>query len=552
MKQIKDPIYGYIKIPCELMRDVVDTAEFQRLRRIVQTSYAPLYPSATHNRFVHSLGVYHLGCIAVESIKSSLSDEDQRRMSRWIDLFKLACLLHDVGHAPFSHTGEEFYLDNRKYGSIHARLASVIGKECLEDEFAENVKTKSAAKPHEIMSAIVGIRLLESSFAEGEVGVQEKEFFARAICGYKYNSRVGEDGFKNELITLLNSSIIDVDKLDYLIRDSYLIGYQTVSIDYRRLLEGVCVRRMPTGSSYKLEFPKKSVSVFENVVYAHDLERKWIQNHPIVKYEMFLLKEAMREVVEKLKEINVKLFCEEALGDAGVKINGELKIRYMSDDDLIFLMKNFGGKSAHMYMHRNEWSKGIWKSDAEFRALFGGEWSQEGLKKFKMEVSSLLKYLQIDEDGCINGRTLEVLQEGLRSYQSENCDAYAENTKNLTLHVKLCEVLKKFAEEHGNMPFEYVIVRGKGFKSGFEKEALGHIRIRLGIGSRPLKLKDVIPLLKVNGNELDELPFFHVFVPMGSYLTGQEASDVSRSNLATDFVKALQKYTSDELANEDC
>ena len=62
-KQFKDPIYGYVEIPRNYVSEIIDTAEFQRLRRIIQTSYSPLYPSAIHNRFVHSIGVYHLGHI---------------------------------------------------------------------------------------------------------------------------------------------------------------------------------------------------------------------------------------------------------------------------------------------------------------------------------------------------------------------------------------------------------------------------------------------------------------------------------------------------------
>ena len=54
-KIIKDPIYGYVEIPIEYVSDIIDTAVFQRLRRIVQTSYSPLYSSAVHNRFVHSI-----------------------------------------------------------------------------------------------------------------------------------------------------------------------------------------------------------------------------------------------------------------------------------------------------------------------------------------------------------------------------------------------------------------------------------------------------------------------------------------------------------------
>lgn len=72
MKRLKDPVYGYIELEDELCAQCVDTMEFQRLRRIVQTSYAPLYPTALHNRFVHSLGVYYLGCRAANALDRSV------------------------------------------------------------------------------------------------------------------------------------------------------------------------------------------------------------------------------------------------------------------------------------------------------------------------------------------------------------------------------------------------------------------------------------------------------------------------------------------------
>lgn len=60
MKQFKDPIYGYINVPKTIVKDIIDTAEFQRLRYIKQTSYLPVYSAALHNRFIRSLDAYHL------------------------------------------------------------------------------------------------------------------------------------------------------------------------------------------------------------------------------------------------------------------------------------------------------------------------------------------------------------------------------------------------------------------------------------------------------------------------------------------------------------
>lgn len=76
-KQFKDPIYGYIEIDSKLVSEVIDTPAFQRLKDIRQTSYTPLYPAAYHNRYIHSLGVYHLGRIAFGAIKSQFEDEDK-------------------------------------------------------------------------------------------------------------------------------------------------------------------------------------------------------------------------------------------------------------------------------------------------------------------------------------------------------------------------------------------------------------------------------------------------------------------------------------------
>ena len=111
-KKVKDPVYGYIPIEIEYIRTIIDTPIFQRLRRVLQTSSSPLYSSSLHNRFVHLLGVFHLGCIVANCIGESILNEDylsadtakEKIIKKLSHVFRLACLLHDVGHAPFSHT----------------------------------------------------------------------------------------------------------------------------------------------------------------------------------------------------------------------------------------------------------------------------------------------------------------------------------------------------------------------------------------------------------------------------------------------------------------
>lgn len=235
-KRIKDPIYGYIKIPVIYMTNIVDTAVFQRLRRVIQTSYSPLYSSAVHNRFVHSMGVFYLGELTVNQLIKEIEQKVDLpiNLEKIGELFKLACLLHDVGHAPFSHTGEEFYLgEDHDYTQLHNKLIETIGNE----NFSKDIPADSsfAAAPHEIMSAIIGILEFEMFFDS----VEQKEFFSRCITGYKYSEKTIENNIKNCFISMLNSKVIDVDKLDYLIRDAYITGFDTVNIDFERLLSSL-------------------------------------------------------------------------------------------------------------------------------------------------------------------------------------------------------------------------------------------------------------------------------------------------------------------------
>ena len=176
-KRFKDPIYGYISVSTEFM-EIVDTPEFQRLRRIIQTSYSPLYSSAMHNRFVHSLGVFQQ--LEKENQKGKFVDCEE--MTRDCSLFQLACLLHDVGHAPFSHTGEEFFLDEKGgYEDLHHSLSDLIEDELFRDNIPKN--KSDAAAPHELMSAIVALRNYGDRFNSSE----ERSFFARCITGYRYH-----------------------------------------------------------------------------------------------------------------------------------------------------------------------------------------------------------------------------------------------------------------------------------------------------------------------------------------------------------------------------
>ena len=267
MKQIKDPIYGYIDID-DFCLPLIDTAEFQRLRNIIQTGYQSLYPSALHNRFVHSIGVYHLGKKAFDNFKKNVIEKNFTEFSNidWENLrktFLLACLLHDVGHSPFSHTGEEYYKNSTNFQEELKKAFPT------NYNFHNDIKTNTG-KPHEAMSSIVGLELIKN---QAKTGIDE-ELFVRSIIGVTYQST--DKLIENTIIGMLNGSLIDVDKLDYLIRDSYVTGFNTMALDVDRLFAGYVVAEYTDASSAVKKvaaYKRGALSVIENVTFANDLER---------------------------------------------------------------------------------------------------------------------------------------------------------------------------------------------------------------------------------------------------------------------------------------
>lgn len=295
-----DSVHGYIKIPRLFVKYIIDTPEFQRLRNIDQTGMKILYPSAKHDRFSHSLGVFHLGNIAVDALLDNFKENDHWKIrsnnSRYVFwaknkvLFLIACLLHDIGHAPFSHSFERFYdfntiiitADNPipnhaghtifKTTSFIDNLAEQLSLETNNKESEGELTMLYKAAPHEKMSAylllskdmpwrerIQGVldSLCKESFPEpidyvaGEYDKpfpsidsseleEDLQFIARMIMGVKYSDYHPESQIRNCFIELLNGSI-DVDKLDYIVRDTKMSGINNISLDIERLLGSLTI-----------------------------------------------------------------------------------------------------------------------------------------------------------------------------------------------------------------------------------------------------------------------------------------------------------------------
>lgn len=535
-KQFKDPIYGYVKIPANYVNNIIDSAEFQRLRRIVQTSYSPLYSAAVHNRFIHSIGVYHLGTIAAKSVFADLEKVDSVEfdvdLKRIKEVFLLACLLHDVGHAPFSHTGEKYYLDeNGGYSELHNKLTSFVNTESFKNDIPEN--SKSAA-PHEIMSAIVALKCFDEYFQNDF----EKELFVRCITGYKYSENSLLKSIYNCIITLLNSKVIDVDRLDYLIRDAYFTGFETVNIDYARLLSSLTI--VIENNKASLGYNKNAISVIENVVYAHDAERKWIQTHPIVLYDMYIIQHVIDNLNKRISTSNdEKLFSLESLSLEGHTLNNSLEISLLCDDDIVHLLKkNKQDPLCMEYFSRKDRRHPLWKSESEYKAYISLRFGSDGIiqNNFNEALSETEKYMRKFSEGwIINDSVIAKIEQDLKNLDDAG-DQIDQSTKNAQRTqkekiLKVINALKSYANRNG-MDCDFVLLEASNFYSGFNKDDLSNIPIRFPkkTGKNIFCLSEVVSLL--GSSEIKNNRFFYLFYKEG-------ATPINREELCTEIYKAL-------------
>lgn len=518
MKQIKDPIYGYISIDDDYI-DLIDTPEYQRLRNVIQTSYQALYPSALHNRFTHSIGVYHLGKKAFTSFRNNVeSDFPDFFCGDWEKLqrtFLTACLLHDVGHSPFSHTGEGFYKDNFRE-EIHKILPE-------NTELYENMR-HGTGKPHEAMSAIVGIRLIR------QLGISEidEDIFARAIIGVKYeNEEDPEDRLiENIVIEMLNGSLIDVDKLDYLIRDGYVTGFNTMSLDVERLFSGYTIADYtdPSASTRKVPAYKRgALSVIENVTFSNDLERHWIQNHPSILYDAKLVDLAIAcydtFMKKKYRDILTEktVFTQEALSLNGY-IDKGVPLSLLSDEDIITYLKNGEDKSEDavllrkQYFGRNERLKPLWKSESEFSHLEREIMGSAIRRSFKAALKAISGYAFFINESEMN-KALEQKKLMEAAIQSDDLELKSAAETSLLAQeavIRIFQIFDQFSREQQlDFNFAFLFVEHH-YESNYSKLHNSDIYIEFST-KRVIPFRDALTVEAVQPSEDEKNGYYYIF-----------------------------------------
>jgi HD superfamily phosphohydrolase len=246
--EIKDPVHGYVYIT-ELEKEIIDSYPVQRLRRLRQLAGSEyVYPGANHTRFEHSVGVMYLaGRVAENPSISRLITEEEAKIVR------LAGLLHDVGHGPFSHVFEQL-LD--KENKTHEDMTHWI----IENSELKDILKRNGYNPEQV-----------GKLAIGRLHKPKKTFLDQII-----------------------SSAVDVDKQDFIVRDTYHTGAEYGFIDIFRLIHALDV----LGENLAVDLG--ALSALESLIIARIESFKSIYFHRVGRAAQIMLAMAMERANEEL------------------------------------------------------------------------------------------------------------------------------------------------------------------------------------------------------------------------------------------------------------
>lgn len=330
---IKDPIYGYVELT-ELEKRIIETPIFQRLRFITQGGLTFFtYPSVRGSRFEHSIGACHLAGRVMMSIVehsnqtvlrkflqqlchelqdlidnstfaelkqkcgihnrdiSSLNDDELKRMCGFvIQLVRLLALLHDLGHLPFSHLGEE---------AIEPHAHSILSKE--DHKKYIDMRTKSGTKLHEFL----GYKLITEQCGDiGDAFGDPDDKLYLTVLKRFYEAKSGmsdrNHGVFSKLYELVSSDI-DVDRGDYLRRDGYASGIGFGTYDVDRLIDSIRldeVLKEQDKPDFLIAPSDASISAVETFLVERYKLYKWMSYHHSIRYFNYCLIKSLDAVID--------------------------------------------------------------------------------------------------------------------------------------------------------------------------------------------------------------------------------------------------------------
>ncbi|MFW5778215.1 MAG: HD domain-containing protein [Bacteroidota bacterium] len=266
LKIFNDPVYGFINIPYPLVFDIVENRYFQRLRNIKQLGLTSMvYPGANHTRFQHALGAMHLMTLSIDILRSKGVEISEQEAESSV----LAILMHDLGHGPFSHALEKVLIKD----ADHEKLSLLFMKKLV---------------PLDPEKIELSIRIFTGDYP--------KKFLHQLVSGQ-----------------------LDMDRLDYLIRDSFFSGVSEGVVSYDRIIKTLNV------SNDMLVTDQKGIYSLEKFIIARRLMYWQVYLHKTVLAAEHLLINIMKRARE-VYQMDDNFFCTTSMK----KIFFDNGIRYKS------------------------------------------------------------------------------------------------------------------------------------------------------------------------------------------------------------------------------
>ena len=271
-KVIHDAVHGTnIFKPYEIA--LLDLPIIQRLRRISQTDVSSyVFPAGNHNRFEHTLGVTVVAGQMVDALFSKHQSPEIKKLTKQYvhQHCRVAAILHDCGHGPFSHLSEQVY--SSQFDAIKKSNSKFAG-----------------ASPHEILSYLIITSSFMKSFFEENIEKEysvdiDLDFIGDMVVGYIDKEKTPEKGFMVEII----NGAFDADKLDYILRDAHSTGIQ-MAVDLPRLMYTLDVLTDKCGVK-RLAIDISGVSALEEIIFNKMMLTSTIYHHQKVRAAGCLLK----------------------------------------------------------------------------------------------------------------------------------------------------------------------------------------------------------------------------------------------------------------------
>ena len=444
---VRDPIHKFVSYTNE-EKVVIDSPQFQRLRDIHQLAMTYLiYPGASHKRFEHSLGVMELATNIFDVVMDDdnltpkakhVFKEQLRDRQYWRQTLRMAALCHDVGHLPFSHTGEKI-LEGMNHEDLTRRLIEGDMKQFFNQIPVNKCDGRKTLDP-KIISIIATDDFEKTTEANPE------EFW------------------KKILSSIITSDLFGADRMDYLLRDSYHIGVPYGLVDKDRLVRSLRILPRPlTGDTehIALGIHEKDLPLVESLLMSRHWMYSQVYQHP----------------TRKIYDEHLQNFLKELMQEESFKVNEDKPEGYLrcTDSDILKELFMIQDNSEHrLHNHANKLLERkyrfrlVYKQNIDDKKIFTEYLAQTTIQDDSPQRSSLSTPTELIYSKISNEFSEEIIKNiGKSTDKDENLNSPVKLEDGTIKEAKNCS---KIFNHIVSTDFDYGYIFAKPDKSGDIKE----------------------------------------------------------------------------------